>query len=192
MRPIAANSNKSPHSLNSPNTVGEIVSARHNLSFFEYDYLKVILPLLQESDMPAAGVLDEHGQLSGLLTERCILRHIFARSTDKLTHASNVKKYLDDMLVADAMIHAPEALDDDMPIEEATGLMLRRGYRFMPVVSRYDRRRLLGIVGERELAAHLQKQVEHLKKSEKTQQSILAYMLREPYGGGTPQYENSA
>ena len=190
MRSIAANSNTSP-SLYSPNTVGEIVSGRHNLSFFEDDYLKIILPLLQESDMPAAGVLDENGRLSGLLTERCILRHIFARNTDKLINARNVKKYLDDMLVTDTMIHKQETLDDNMSIEDATTLMLRRGYRFMPVVSRFDRKHFLGIVGERELAAHLQKQVEQLKKSEKTQQSILSYMLREPYCSGGS-FETSA
>lgn len=183
MRKIAANANTAPASANPPRTLGDIVAPRHNLSFFEYDYLKVILPLLQESDMPAAGVLDDNGHLAGLLTERCILRQIFARSTDKLTHASNVQKYLDDLLVSDVMIHAPETLDESMSIEEGTSLMLRRGYRYMPVVSRHDRRRLLGIVSHRELAAHLQQQVEELRKTEKTQQSILSYMLGQPYSG---------
>jgi hypothetical protein len=54
----------------------------------------------------------------------------------------------------------------------------------MPVVSRFDGRKLVGIVSERELAVHLQRKLQELKKSEKTSASILSYMLAEPYGSG--------
>lgn len=188
MRTIAANANKpSPNKSSAPaKTIGDIVSHRHNPAFFESDYVKVILPLLQETDMGAAGVLDEHGHLSGLLTERAILRHIFARSADKLVHPANVKKYIDDMLVDEVMIAEPEALDDDLSIEDAAAMMLRRGYRYMPVVSRFDRKRLLGIVSERELALQLQQKLEEVKRSESQHKSMLSYMLHEPYGCGYP------
>jgi len=181
MRPIAANTNQSQRPLK---TIGDIVSRRHSPSFFETDYVKIILPLLQESDIAAAAVIDEDGRLSGLLTERAILRHIFARTSGKSIHASNVRKYIDDMRVDDVMIRRPETLDDDMSIEDAADLMLRRGYRFMPVVSRLDGRKLVGIVSERELAVHLQQRLREARTSEKTSKSILSYMLSEPYGCG--------
>lgn len=182
MRPTAANINRKPDKTGK--TVGEVISRRNALSLFENDHVKIILPMLQENDIPAAGVLDEHGRLGGLLTERGILRHIFAYSCDRFIHGSNMKKYLDDMLVRDAMIHKPESVPDDLSIEEAASLMLRRGYRFMPVVSRYDSSHFLGIVSERELAARLQECVEELKQSETTHKAILSYMLAEPYGRG--------
>lgn len=181
MRPIAANLN---HAGQPPLTLGDIVSRRKCLSFFENDHVKIILPLLQESDVPAAGVLDDEGRLCGLLSERGILRHIFAYTRDKLIHESNINKYLDDMLVRDAMMHRPESMPDNLPLEEAAALMLRRGYRFMPVVSRYDNTHFLGIIGETELVAQLNARLQHLKRSETAQQAILSYMLAEPYGRG--------
>lgn len=186
MRTIAANSN---HSNMPVKTLGDIVAHRHSPSFFETDYIRVVLPLLQEGEFGAAGVLDDEGRLSGLLTERAILRQMFARTSDKLIHASNVKKYLDDMTVSDVMIQRPETLDDDISIEDAAGMMLRRGYRYMPVVSRFDRTRLLGIVSERELALQLQEQLQEVKKTERTQRTMLNYMLWEPYGSGNQRIE---
>jgi CBS domain-containing protein len=181
MRPIAANAN---HCQKPLKTIGDIVSRRHSPSFFESDYIQIILPLLQESDIGAAAVIDDNGRLCGLLTERAILRHVFARTCGKSIHAANVRKYIEDMRVDEVMIQQPETLDDDMSIEDAAQLMLRRGYRFMPVVSRYDRHRLVGIVSERELAQHLHQKLQEAKQSEKTSKSILSYMLAEPYGGG--------
>ncbi|MDE1152384.1 MAG: CBS domain-containing protein [Micavibrio sp.] len=181
MRTIAANANESKVSASN---LGDIVSRRFCPSFFETDFVKIILPLLQEADAGAAGVLDEDGNLCGLLTERAILRHMFARTSDKLVHPANVKKYIDDMVVGDVMIENPECVEDDISIEDAAAQMLKRGYRFMPVVSRQDRRKLLGIVSEGELAHHLKQQLEVLRKTENTHKSLLSYMLCEPYGRG--------
>ncbi|MDI1226097.1 MAG: CBS domain-containing protein [bacterium] len=180
MRTIAANTNSPLRVKN----LGDIVTRRFCPSFFETDYVKIILPLLYESDLGAAGVLDEDGNLSGLLTERAILRHMFARSFDKLVHPTNIKKYLDDMMVDEVMIPHPETFDDDISIEDAAAIMLRRGYRYMPVVNRLDRKRLIGIVSERELAQQLKEQLEEAKRSENTHKSLLSYMLCEPYGNG--------
>jgi CBS domain-containing protein len=181
MRTIAANANLP---LTSAKTVGDIVSHRFSPTFFENDYVKLILPFLQEADAGAACVLDDNDRLSGLLTERAILRHIFACSSDKLINSKNVRKYIEDMRVNDVMIRKPETLDDTMTIEDAAGLMLRRGYRFMPVVSRAGRDKVLGIVGERELAIHLQQLLQEAKKSEQAHKSLFWQMLREPYGSG--------
>ncbi len=177
MRTIAANSN----ATEAPVTIADIVSRRPCAFFFKHDYLKIILPLLQEEIHGAAGVVDDEGRLCGLLTERAVLRHIFKCSADPLISSTNFRKYIDDMLVSDAMIEKPETLDDDIPISEAAGMMLRRGYRYMPVVSRYDRNQFLGIVSERELALALQRQLEETQKAERSHRSLLSYMLAEPY-----------
>lgn len=181
MRTVAANLNQSKTPAK---TIGEIVSTRHFPVFFESDFVKVILPILQESDLSAAGVVDWDGKLIGLLTERSILRQIFARSCDKAIHPSNIKKYIDDMQVAEVMIHEPETLDDTLTVETAAGIMLRRGYRFMPVVDHKNRCRVLGIVSERELAAHLRDQLQEVKASERSYKNLLSHMLGEPYGAG--------
>jgi CBS domain-containing protein len=181
MGTIAANSNNPKTGVS---VLRDIVSQRHSPSLFETDYVRVVLPILQDGDFGAAGVLDDQGRLCGLVTERSILRKMFARTSEKLIHASNVKKYLDDMTIAEVMIPHPETLDEDISIEDAAGMMLRRGYRYMPVVSRFDRTQLLGIVSERELALQLQQQLREVKKAEKVQRSILSYMLWEPYGSG--------
>jgi len=165
-------------------TIGQVAAARHTPVFFENDHVKIILPLLQDGDLPAAGVVDGEGRLTGLLTERVILRHIFNCSCDKMIHPKNIKKYLDDLQVCDVMIRKPETLDADLSIEEAASTMLQRGFRFMPVVHRADPRRLLGIVSERELAAQLRRNLERAKASEKSYKQLLADMLREPYGAG--------
>ena len=183
MRTIAANANNTGR----PVTIGDVVSRRTCASFFKHDYLKIILPLLQEEIHGAAGIVDDQGRLCGLLTERAVLRHIFRRSADPLISGANFKKYIDDMIVADAMIENPETLDDDITISDAAAMMLRRGYRYMPVVSRFDRSQFLGVVSERELALALQQELEEVRKAERTQRSLLSYMLAEPYGHGWSQ-----
>ncbi len=181
MGTIAANAQFSEIS---DHILGDVVSRRRAPLFFENDYIKIVLPILQESDVAAAGVLDDEGRLCGLLTERGILRHIFAHSPDRLMQGSNVKKYIDDMTVADVMIRNPETLPEDMSIEEAAEVMLRRGYRFMPVVSRFDKTKPVGIVGEREIASLLRQMLHEVKAKEMEHKSLLSYMLREPYGIG--------
>lgn len=185
MRTVAANSNPSKKPAK---TIGEVVSTRHFPVFLETDYVKVILPVLQESDLPAAGVVDWDNKLIGMLTERVILRSIFARSSDRTIHPSNIKKYLEDMQVSDVMIDEPETLDDTLSVEEAASIMLRRGYRFMPVVDKKSRH-LLGIVSERELAAQLQDRLQQVSASERSYKEMLSHMLREPYGGGRYSFE---
>jgi CBS domain-containing protein len=181
MRTVAANSNSSDPTVK---TLGDIVAARHFPILFENDLVKVILPILQESDLPAAGVIDWDGKLIGLLTERALLRQIFARSRDKTIHPHNVGKYIDDLQVGDVMIDEPEVLDEKLTVEEAAGIMLRRGYRFMPVVDHRNKTRLVGIVSERELAAQLQEHLRQARASEKSYKQLLSQMLSEPYGAG--------
>lgn len=183
MRPIAANLNKNDQ--REFKTVGDLVLSRRCMTFYPDEFVNIILPALQTGASSAAGVVDDEGNLIGLLTERHILRHIFLKVLDPTINPANLRKYLEDMTVEEAMIPTPETLDESICLEDAVGMMVRRGYRFMPVVSRADRNHLLGIVDEREIALHLKNRLLEAKKTAEETQSILSFMLREPYGAGT-------
>lgn len=165
-------------------TVGDLALSRRCMTFRPEEYVSVILPVLQTHEAGAAGVVDDDGNLVGLLTERQILRRVFMKAVDPTINPANLRNYIEDMMVQEAMIAAPETLDEDIDMEDAVGMMLRRGYRFMPVVSRFDRQHLLGIVSEHEMALQLKNKLQEVKKSEETAKSLLSFMLHEPYGVG--------
>lgn len=185
MRPITANTNERHNTHHRKyQTVSEVAQSRRNLTFRPEENLRTVLPLILSSDGGAAGVLDEDDELIGLLTEKEILRRIYRALDDPSIHPHNVGRYIDSMTVEDAMIVAPETLTDNIDIEDALGMMVRRGFRYMPVVSRYDRGELLGVVSERELAIHVRHRLWDAKKSDEANRSLINYFLREPYGSG--------
>lgn len=165
-------------------TVGDIARSRRCLTFLPEQFIRVILPAMQRNGAGAAGVVDEEGELIGLLTEREILRRVFAMATDPLINPGNLGKHIDDLTVAGVMAPQPVTLFEDADIEEALGTMVKQGFRFMPVVSRADPRHLVGIADERELALLVQNRLRDLKRSEAESRSLLAYLFREPYGAG--------
>jgi CBS domain-containing protein len=204
MRQVAARTiqnNQNRNKQSTPRTVGDLVTKRRCMTFHPGEYVEIILPLLQSHETGVAGVLDDEGGLVGLLTEREILRRIFARIHDPVISPANLRKHLEDMTVEEVMIAAPRTLDEATDFEEAAGMMLLHNLRFMPVVSRADREHLLGIVSEREVAEALRTRLLEIKQSEAESRSLLSFMLHEPYGLGysmtgmaamTPQSEPSA
>lgn len=167
-------------------TVGDIAISRNCLSFQPGQYVKLILKAMQHARTGSAGIVDEHGKLIGLLTEREILRRIFAMITDCTLNHSKMGKYIDDMVVEDVMIPHPQTLQDDTDIEDALEIMTHLGYRYMPVVSHLDGCRLVGVVDERELAIHVKNRLERLKEESRRQASLLGYLFHEPYGAAYP------
>jgi CBS domain-containing protein len=165
-------------------TVGDLAQSRRCLTFLPEQFVRVILPAMQQNGAGAAGVLDEEGSLVGLLTERALLKRVFRMATDPLINPANLGKYIDDMTVAEVMVPRPECLADDMDIEEALGRMSLRGFRFMPVVTRADPGQLVGIADERELALLVQSRLREVRRSEAESRSLLSYLFHEPYGTG--------
>lgn len=163
-------------------TVGDIAASRTCLSFPTGQYVKLILKAMQHSRTGTAGIIDEQGYLCGLLTEREILRRIFAMISDNTLNHSKMGKYIDDMIVDDVMIQNPKTLTENTDIEDALEIMTDLGFRYMPVVSSLDDRRLLGIVDEREVAIHVKSRLEQLKEETRRQESLLGYLFHEPYG----------
>lgn len=136
-------------------TVAELVSRRHTPVFFEHDRIGVVLPVLQSAPFHAAGVCDTDGRFSGLLTQERILTHVYARSALPDVQDGDFKVYVGAMTAAQAMIRHPETLDDDTPQDEALAFMQDRGYEVVPIVSRYDDARLIGLLGLEDVSAHL-------------------------------------
>ena len=165
-------------------SVGDIVSSRSFLSFSPDQYVKLILPAMQRAGAGCAGVVDHDDRLIGMLTEREILRRIFAMLADPVIRQDNIGKNIDDMTVRDVMIRYPITLEEDMDIEDALALMTKLGFRFMPVVSSRDSRKLIGLLDERELAIHVQNRLAHVKKEAAEKEAMIFSLFHEPYGVG--------
>jgi CBS domain-containing protein len=165
-------------------TVGSIAALRKCLYFQPDQFIKIILATMQHSRTGCAGVINDKGHLVGMLTEREILRHIFAMVADPTIRRGNIGKNVDDMTVRDVMIEKPRTLCEDTDIEEALAIMTELGYRFMPVVSRRDKRRIIGLVDEREVAIHVKNRLDRVKREAAEKEMIFQSLLREPYGTG--------
>ncbi len=163
-------------------TAGDIAAARKCLSFHPDQFIKIILAAMQRARTGCAGVVDEHGNLVGILTEREILRRIFEMVADPTINRNNIGKHVDDMTVRDIMITNPKTLKDDTDIEEALEIMTKFGFRFMPVVSHTDRRKLVGLVDEREIAIHVKNRLDRIKREAAEKEAIFNSLFREPYG----------
>lgn len=166
-------------------TVGDIAASRKCLLFYPEQFIKIILKTMQNTRTGCAGVIDDNGHLVGMLTEREILRRIFALVVDPTINHANIGKHIDDMTVYDVMIPAPKTLNMDTDIEEALQIMTELGFRFMPVVSRHDKHELVGLVDEREVAIHVKNRLGRIKQEAAEKEQLLYGLFREPYGAGS-------
>jgi CBS domain-containing protein len=165
-------------------TAGNIAAARKCLLFHPDQLIKIILAAMQREGTGCAGVVDEKGRLVGMLTEREILRRIFAMVADPTISRRNIGRNVEDMTVRDVMIANPRTLDEDTDIEDALALMTELGFRFMPVVSGSDRRRLIGLADEREVALHVKNRLDRIKREAARKEAFFHSLLHEPYGTG--------
>lgn len=165
-------------------TVGDIAASRKCLLFYPEQFIKIILKTMQNTRTGCAGVIDDAGNLIGMLTEREILRHIFALLNDPAINHANIGNYIDDMTVHDVMIANSEILDADTDIEDALEAMTALGFRFMPVVTRYDRRKPIGLIDEREVAIHVKSRLDRIKREAAEKEQLFYGLFREPYGAG--------
>ena len=165
-------------------TVGDIASSRKCLLFYPEQFTKIILKTMQNTRIGCAGVVDADGNLVGMLTEREILRRIFALVADSTINHANIGKHIDDMIVHDVMIPTPKVLDADTDIEQALETMTELGFRFMPVVNSHNRRKPIGLVDEREVAIHVKNRLDRIKCEAADKEQLLYGLLREPYGVG--------
>jgi CBS domain-containing protein len=168
---------------NAISTVGDITTGRKCLTFHPDQYIKIILAAMQTARTGCAAVVDDTGALTGLLTEREVLRHIFRMVVDPTISHANLGKHLEDMKVRDVMIAAPATLDDTMDIEDALDRMTELGFRFMPVLN-HKTRALIGVADERELAIHVKNRLAHMRREKAQKDAVISYLFHEPYGAG--------
>jgi CBS domain-containing protein len=165
-------------------TVGDIAATRASLTFYPEQFIKTIFAIMQHSRNACASVIDDDGNLIGMLTEREILKRIFTLVSDSTINPANIGKYLDDMTVRDMMIGSPHVLDEDTDIEMGLEIMSRLGLRFMPVVSHHDQKKPIGLIDEREIAIHVKNRLDRLKRETAEKEAILNHLFHEPYGAG--------
>jgi CBS domain-containing protein len=165
-------------------TVGDIAATRASLTFYPEQFIKTIFSIMQHSRNACASVIDDDGNLIGMLTEREILRRIFVLISDSTINPVNIGKYLDDMTVRDMMITSPSVLDEDTDIEKALEIITQLGLRFMPVVSHYDPQKPIGLIDEREVAIHVKNRLDRIKREAAEKEAILYHLFHEPYGAG--------
>lgn len=166
-------------------TVGDVATSHKHLTFSPEEYVKIILPLMLSSEGGAVGVLDENECLVGLLTEREMLKRIFFTVSDPSIHPHNVGKYIDDLTVRDVMIACPETLSEHFSVEDGLDIMVQRGYRHMPVVRKYDKTALVGIVSDSELLLHVGHKDGDTKKNGKRSKAAFSHLMHKPYGSGS-------
>jgi len=162
-------------------TVGDVAFSHRHLTFNPDEYVKIILPLMLSSEGGAVGVLDENECLVGLLTEREMLKKIFYTTSDPSIHPHNVGKYIDDMTVRQVMIASPETLGEHISIEDGLDIMMQRGYRHMPVVRKYDKTALVGIVSHRELSLYAGHREGEPGKNGKGSKAAFSHLMHKPY-----------
>lgn len=99
--------------------------------------------LMLGRDIRHAPVVNEQGELIGLVSQRDLLRHVLS-FTDELP-ISNRRELLHGMCVGEIMVEEVEAADPDQPLAEAAAVMLENKFGCLPVV---DGLRLVGILTE--------------------------------------------
>jgi len=162
--------------------VGEITASRKFMTFGAVESIEHIVREMIRHRQGAVGIIDGASNLVGLLTERDILRKIFG--THEETQAQHDKRQQDlsiypgSLLAKDVMTQNPVCLTDDMRIEEALDKIKHYAFRYMPVVKKGEKSKIVGIVSERELFWHAQEKFNHTIR---TQSNLLSYFIREPY-----------
>ncbi len=100
------------------------------------DTVKSAATLLATNRIGAMPVVDDHGALVGLLSERDIVRAFSMRNTDIMK-----------MLVGELMSKNPVTCDADDTMEHAMKLMNRHRFRHLPVM---DGKELVGMLSIRD------------------------------------------
>ncbi len=92
--------------------------------------------LMEKHKVGAVMVVDAHGQLSGIFTERDALFRVLAAGRDPAT-----------TLLSAVMTKKPQTIAPDRPVGHALHMMYENGFRHVPVV---ERGRPVGMISARD------------------------------------------
>lgn len=116
---------------------GELVTLGRN------ETLTVADDVMNERRIRHVPVLDEDGELCGIVSQRDLFRGAVLRSLGYGTRAEHMM--LESLLVKDAMTEDPVTVDASAPLAQAARLMLDRSIGGLPVV---QGGKLVGIITE--------------------------------------------
>jgi len=115
----------------------EMLTLRRN------DALTIADDLLKQKRVRHLPVLDEYGELCGIVTQRDLFRGAVLQSLGYGSRAE--ERMLASLLVKEAMTDAPITVAPSTPLADAARLMLEHGVGSLPVL---DGGRLVGILTE--------------------------------------------
>ncbi len=113
------------------------------LAVLPNDSLTTIRDLMTQRDIRHMPVVDDDGELVGLVTKRDLLRNSLIEQGDVPHFVEDV--ILETIRAGDLMNTAVDAIDPDADIREAAEIMFDNKYGCLPVV---EGRRLVGILTE--------------------------------------------
>ena len=109
--------------------------------------------LMEKHEVGAVMVVDAHGRLSGIFTERDALFRVLATGRDPATTR-----------LSDVMTKKPQTIHPDKPVGHALHMMYENGFRHVPVV---ENGRPVGMVSARDaLGPELQEFESDVKRRE--------------------------
>lgn len=173
-------------SMQTADRVGEIIGERCFLKFTPRQSVEHIVREMQKHHQGAVGIVDTADRLIGLVTERDILRKIFGADDETVQdwdqRQVNLSRLPGKLTAWDVLIPDPKCLEADMPVEDALEIIKGCGFRYMPVITQDGRKKLLGIVSERELFWYTQDKIRRIMEQK---DNLLSYFMHhEPYGAG--------
>lgn len=115
----------------------------------------------------SALVIDEEGDLAGLLTERDIIKK-----------SIGVHKNVDETTVAEIMVKRPTTIDINATLNEALKVFTSSGYRTLPIM---NDAKPIGILDIRDLYSALN---DILEKEVSFKNALMGYVYEENYGAG--------
>jgi acetoin utilization protein AcuB len=114
--------------------------------------LIVVSDLMHNHDVRHVLVVDSHGELVGVVSQRDILRASLSTDNSGLTQV-DVRHHLGTVIVDAVMKTDIKAVDPRATVQTAARLMLRSKIGCLPVV---DSRKLVGVISEYDLLAFVE------------------------------------
>jgi CBS domain-containing membrane protein len=120
------------------------------ISLRETDDLATAYDLMVERHVRHMPIVDDAGDLIGLVTHRDLVRSVLHSESD--LPLSNERQLLRAMKVDQIMLTEVETTAQDAPLREAAQIMLENKFGCLPVV---DNERLIGIITEADFVRHV-------------------------------------
>jgi CBS domain-containing membrane protein len=115
------------------------------------DPMSLVKQLMDENKIRHIPVVDDDGEILGLITRRDLLLRQGLSATDELPYASEMDA-LEEIRVDEIYIREPETVSEDTPIEEAARILLENKFGCLPVV---EGSVLVGILTESDFVRYL-------------------------------------